>query len=210
MKLYGYWRSSAAYRVRIALGLKGLAYENIPVSLIKAEHKGSEYKKLNPQGLVPFLVDGDFASAQSMAIIEYLEEKYPATPLLPPDAAGRAYVRALANVVVADIHPLNNLRVLKYFENEMNQDEAARNKWIQNWTAEGFAAFEAMLTRSGKCCLGDTPTIADTVLIPQFYNAGRFNCDVKPYPKIRAIAEYCTTLPAFAAARPENQPDAPK
>ncbi|HEY0834542.1 MAG TPA: maleylacetoacetate isomerase [Azospirillum sp.] len=211
MKLYGYFRSSAAYRVRIALNLKGLRAEPASVHLRKGEHKQPPFAALNPQKFVPVLVDGDTALTQSLAIVEYLEEVHPQPPLLPPDPAGRARVRALALAIACDIHPLNNLRVLNHLRDALGQDEAARNGWYRHWVAEGFAALEAMLAAdpaTGRFCHGDTPTLADVCLVPQVYNAERFDCDLAPYPTIRRIAEAARALPAFADAAPEKQPDA--
>ncbi|HYH22978.1 MAG TPA: maleylacetoacetate isomerase [Azospirillum sp.] len=211
MKLYGYFRSSAAYRVRIALNLKGLQAEQASVHLRKGEQKQPPFAALNPQKFVPVLVDGDTALTQSLAIVEYLEEVHPQPPLLPTDPAGRARVRALALAIACDIHPLNNLRVLNYLRSPLGQDEEARNTWYRHWVAEGFDALEAMLANdpaTGRFCHGDAPTLADVCLVPQVANAERFDCDLAPYPTIRRIAEAARALPAFAAAAPEKQPDA--
>jgi maleylpyruvate isomerase len=212
MKLYGYFRSSAAYRVRIALNLKGLAYEQEFIHLAQGEHRGDGYRQLNPQALVPTLVtDEGRRHTQSLAICEYLEERYPQVPLLPADADGRARVRALANIPACDMHPLNNLRVLKYLTGTLGIDEAAKLAWYRHWIAEGFAGFEAMLTAAdgtGEFCHGDAPTLADICLVPQVFNAERFDCDLAPYPTIRRIAARCNELPAFAQAHPAQQPDA--
>lgn len=210
--LYGYFRSSAAYRVRIALNLKGLAYDQAPVNLVKGEQRGEEYLARNPQGLVPALVTDDGARlTQSLAICEYLDERYPEPALLPADAAGRARVRALAQAVACEIHPLNNLRVLKYLTGELGVDEATKMTWYRHWVTEGFAALEAQLSReagSGDFCHGDTPGLADLCLVPQVFNAERFECDLAPYPRIRRIVANCRALDAFAQAAPEAQPDA--
>ncbi|MBF8222531.1 maleylacetoacetate isomerase [Halomonas sp. 328] len=210
--LYGYFRSSAAYRVRIALNLKGLAHDQAPVNLVKGEQRGEEYLARNPQGLVPALVTDDGVRlTQSLAICEYLDERYPDPALLPADAAGRARVRALAQSVACEIHPLNNLRVLKYLTGELGLDEAAKMTWYRHWIAEGFAALEAQLSReagSGDFCHGDTPGLADLCLVPQVFNAERFECDLAPYPRIRRIVANCRALDAFAQAAPEAQPDA--
>lgn len=212
--LYGYWRSSAAYRVRIALALKGLGYTHAPVHLVRdggEQHKDA-YRALNPQGLVPCLVDGAAVLTQSLAIIEYLEETYPATPpLLPADAAGRARVRAIAQAIACDIHPLGNLRVLKALESRFGADETQRGEWVRHWIATGFAALEAMLAGSaatGRHCHGDMPTLADVCLVPQVYNARRWQLDLAPYPTLERIDAVCRALPAFQAAAPEAQPDA--
>ena len=216
LTLYGYWRSSAAYRVRIALGLKGLAYRQESVHLVKdgGQQHAAEYQALNPQGLVPLLVDegnGGVRIAQSLAILEYLEETRPQPPLLPVDAAGRARVRALAQLVACDIHPLNNLRVLQFFDRQWNVPQAERDDWVLYWMREGFAAMETMLAASpdtGRYCHGDMPGLADCCLLPQLYNARRFTLDLAPFPTLRRIEAACLQLPAFDAARPENQPDA--
>ncbi len=215
MSLYGYWRSSAAYRVRIALNLKVLEHAHVPVHLVRdgGQQHAEAYRKLNPQELVPVLTDGDRVLHQSLAIIEYLDETHPGTaPLLPSTARGRAHVRALAQLVACDIHPLNNLRVMKYLEREFDADELARDRWMRHWMQQGFTAFEEMLTSSsstGTFCYGDAPTLADLCLVPQVYNARRFELDMDAFPTIQRIDRACLTLPAFDAARPENQPDAP-
>lgn len=211
MKLYDYYRSSAAYRVRIALNLKGVAAERAFVHLRHGEHTRPAYAAVNPQKFVPTLVDGDHTLTQSLAILEYLEEIHPAPPLLPADAAGRARVRGLAQAIACDIHPLNNLRVLRHLGSALGLDEAARNGWYHHWIAEGFAALEAMLAghpATGRLCHGDEPTLADLCLVPQVYNAERFACDLAPYPTIRRIAAAARAIPAFADAAPERQPDA--
>jgi maleylpyruvate isomerase len=212
MKLYSYFRSSAAYRVRIALNLKGLTYETVPVHLLKdGGHQLSEsYRSLNPTALVPTLVDGDLAVGQSMAILEYLEETHPSPALLPADARGRARVRAIAQTIACDIHPLNNLRVLKYLKHEMGVGEEAKNDWYRHWIAQGLAAVEAMLVASpdtGRYCHGDQPTFADLCLVPQLFNARRFGCDESAYPTIVRVDAACAELPAFQQAAPANQPD---
>ena len=208
--LYSYFRSSAAYRVRIALALKGLDNNIVPVNLLAGEQRGEVYKATNPQGLVPALSDDGTLLTQSLAIIEYLDEMHPQPPLLPPDPVGRARVRSLAQQIAMDIHPLNNVRVLKYLENDLRQDAAARNRWYRHWIAEGFEAIEAALRclgSNGHFCLGDAPGLADICLIPQVYNARRFQCVLSPYPLIVAIDEHCRRLAAFRLAAPENQPD---
>ncbi|UXZ54211.1 maleylacetoacetate isomerase [Halomonas sp. 7T] len=210
--LYGYFRSSAAYRVRIALNLKGLDYDQIPVNLVKGEQRGGEQLARNPQGMVPSLVlDDSTVVNQSLAICEYLDEAHPEPALLPADALARARVRALAQSVACEIHPLNNLRVLKYLVRELEVDEAAKLAWYRHWITEGFTALETTLStdmNSGDFCHGDTPTLADICLIPQVYNAERFECDMSAYPTIQRIAAHCRSLPAFAKAAPEAQPDA--
>ncbi|UYO94864.1 maleylacetoacetate isomerase [Pollutimonas sp. M17] len=212
MKLYSYFRSSAAYRVRIALNLKGLAYETVPVHLLKdgGQQLSDSYRSLNPTALVPTLVDGDLAVGQSMAILEYLEETHPAPTLLPADAKGRARVRAIAQTIACDIHPLNNLRVLKYLKHEMGVGEEAKNEWYRHWIAQGLSALEAMLAASpetGRYCHGDQPTFADLCLVPQLFNARRFGCDESAYPTIVRIDAECAGLAAFQQAAPANQPD---
>ena len=210
MKLYTYFRSSAAFRVRIALNLKQLEYQSAFVNLPEAEQRKAEYLAINPQGFVPLLEDGTSRLTQSLAIIEYLDETFPEPPLLPQDAAARARVRAIALAIACDIHPLNNLRVLKYLENTLECGKDARLTWYRYWIAEGFAAVERMLDDSatGRFCHGNTPTLADIALVPQVFNAQRFGCDLEPYPRLRAINEACVALPAFTRAAPANQPDA--
>ena len=209
MKLYTYWRSSAAYRVRIALNLKGLSHELITVDLVAGDHKLDEYKAVNPQALVPTLEVDGLALSQSLAIIEYLDECYPETPLLPQDPVNRAAVRSLAQTVACDIHPLNNLRVLKYLVGELEVGKDAKDIWYGHWIGEGFNGIEARLQETaGKFCFGDAPTLADVFLVPQVYNARRFNCDLNYFPKIVEIEQHCLTLDAFDKARPERQPDA--
>jgi maleylpyruvate isomerase len=213
MKLYTYFRSSAAYRVRIALQLKGLEHSHVPVHLLRngGEQHSADYAALNPTQLVPTLVDGDVVLGQSMAIMEYLEEAYPTPSLLPKDLHQRAWVRSLMQSIACDIHPLNNLRVLQYLEQPLGLDEAARTAWYRHWVALGFNALEAMLTQSpytGRYCHGDTPTLADCCLIPQVTNARRYALSMAPYPTITRIDAACRTLPAFEQAAPENQADA--
>lgn len=213
MKLYTYFRSSAAYRVRIALNLKGLPYEAVPVHLLKngGEQLGEAYRGVNPAALVPALQDGEGVITQSMAIIEYLDETHPQTPLLPADAAGRARVRALAQAIACDTHPLSNLRVLKYLVGTLKLDEQAKLEWVRHWMRLGLSAFEAYLARddaTGLYCHGDTPTMADCCLAPQVFNAQRFELDLAPYPHIQRIHANYAQLPAFQAAHPSRQPDA--
>lgn len=216
IKLYSYWRSSAAYRVRIALNLKQLAHEIIPVNLIGngGEQHSESYREINPQASVPTLLDGARVFRQSMAIIEYLDEAYPGNfALLPSTARERARVRALAQTVACDIHPLNNLRVMKFLEREFSSPQVERDRWTRHWIVEGFRALETLLddnTSTGLFCDGDTPTLADVCLIPQIYNARRFDVDMTSYPTMLRIEQQCLEMPAFNAARPENQPDAPQ
>ncbi len=206
MILYSYWRSSAAYRVRIALAWKGIAYEVRPVDLRAGAQCDAAYLGVNPQGLVPFLVNGDVAISQSIAIIEYLEELHPDRALLPKDPAARAKVRAAAAVVVADIHPINNMRVLAYLKRELGQEQAVLDRWIAYWIAEGFAVLEA--NAGAPYLFGDSVTTADLCLVPQFYNARRFGVDLSAYPRLAAVERNLLELPAFAAAHPDKQPDA--
>ncbi|HSN18384.1 MAG TPA: maleylacetoacetate isomerase [Gammaproteobacteria bacterium] len=212
MELFTYFRSSAAYRVRIALNLKGLKAEQHFIHLVKdggQQHK-PEFRKVNPQGFVPALIDQGHTITQSIAIVEYLDETHPNPPLLPKDALGRARVRALALVIAADIHPLQNTRITKYLDQELKQDEAARKRWIQRWVTEGFTALEKMLAKdpaTGKFCHGDTPTMADVLLVPQMFSARRFGVDLEPFPTLRRIDEHCQSLKAFQDAHPSKQPD---
>jgi maleylpyruvate isomerase len=210
MILHDYFRSSAAFRVRIALNMKGLAAERRFVHLRKSEQRARAYLDVNPQGLVPTLVVGDRRLTQSLAIIEYLDETHPRPPLLPALAEDRAWVRAVALAIACDIHPLNNLRVLRYLGKELAIDEPRRDEWYRHWVREGFDALEAQLAEraSGAFCLGDTPTLADICLVPQAANARRLAVDLAPYPRIRAIEAACLQVPAFADALPERQPDA--
>ena len=202
--LYDYFRSSASYRVRIALNLKGLAYDSVPVSLLDNAQRAPEYLRKNPQGLVPALLDGEQLLTQSLAICEYLEETYPQPALLPNDAIGRARVRALALSIACDIHPLNNLRVLRRLEAQFAADQAGKDAWYQHWIQSGFEAFEQQIQSThGHYCFGDTVTLADLALVPQVYNARRFNCDLSAYPTMRAIEQRCLALDAFARAIPE-------
>jgi maleylacetoacetate isomerase len=210
MKLYGFFRSSAAFRVRIALHLKGLSYESVAIHLRRSEQTKPEYRHVNPQALVPALdLDGHIL-IQSLAIIEYLEETYPDPPLLPSAPADRARVRALADIVACDIHPINNLRVLRYLAHTFGRDENDVGVWYNHWIDAGFEALEALLARdprTGVFCHGDKPGLADIALVPQVVNAGRYRLDMSPYPTIDRIAAACMKLPAFAAAHPDSQPD---
>ncbi|XLZ70533.1 maleylacetoacetate isomerase [Massilia sp. SR12] len=212
MKLYTYFRSSAAYRVRIALNLKGLAYDALPVHLLRdgGEQLAPAYRAVNPAGLVPALEDNGIVLTQSLAIIEYLEEVHPLVPLLPQDAVGRARVRALALTIAGDTHPITNLRVLKYLKGAMGLSEEQKMEWYRHWMREGFATLEAHLERDGdmgRFSYGDTPTIADCCLVPHVFNAHRFEVDLAPYTNVARIAENCVDLPAFKAAHPSAQPD---
>ena len=211
MKLYTYFRSSAAYRVRIALNIKELCYESVPRQLARGEQRASDYLALNPQGLVPLLVDGDTAISQSLAIIEYLEETHPEPPLLPASTAERALVRSLALAIACDIHPLNNLRVLNYLRGPMAQSDAAVNAWYRHWLAAGLQALEVQAARvpsDGQHLLGSQVTLADICLVPQLYNARRFECDLAPYPRLTKVGAHLETLSAFSRAAPAVQPDA--
>lgn len=213
MKLYTYFRSSAAYRVRIALNLKGLAYDAQAVHLLRngGEQLGEAYRAVNPSMLLPALEDDGNVIGQSLAIIEYLEETRPETPLLPADPAGRARVRALALSIAADSHPLANLRVLKYLTGQVGVAEDVKLGWQQHWLRSGLATLEALLandTRTGRYSHGDTPSLADCCLVPQVFNAQRFNVDTAPYPTVMRIHAACSELPAFQQAHPSQQPDA--
>lgn len=211
MRLYSYFRSSAAYRLRIALNLKGLDYDQVAVSLPGMAHREPGYAAVNPQRLVPALVDGGRVVLQSLAAIEYLEETHPDPPLLPAEPGARAEARALAQIVACDVHPLNNLRVLKYLEERLGQDEAARRSWYGHWIAEGFEALERLLAARaapGRFCLGDAPGLADVCLVPQVFNARRFSCPTDAYPIVMRIVEACEALDPFARAHPSRQPDA--
>lgn len=208
LTLHSAWRSSAAYRVRIGLNLKGLAYDTAPVNLVSSQHLEPAYAALNPQRLLPTLeVDGR-ALTQSLAILDWLDETVPEPPLLPADAFDRALVRSMAQIVASDIHPVNNLRILRALSG-LGVDEAARDIWIQRWITDGFTALEAMIARHGRgFAFGDAPGLADCCLVPQVYNAERFKTDLTPFPAIRAVAARCAEHPAFVAAHPNQQPDA--
>jgi len=209
MKLHNYFRSSASFRVRIALELKGLRYEYIPVHIARGDHKKEAYAALSADTLVPLLeVDGEKLS-QSMAIIEYLDEKHPAVPLLPADALGRARVRALAQSIACEIHPINNLRVLKYLVRELKVDEEAKNAWYRHWCREGLEAFERQLAPlpASTYCYGETPTLADCCLVPQIFNAKRFNVNLEGLSRTMAAFDACMALPAFQKAQPSACPD---
>ena len=211
MKLYNYFRSSAAYRVRIAVNLKGLEPENVFVHLVKNEQRAPDYLKVNPLGLVPALVDGDETITQSLAIIEYLDEKYPSPPLLPSTPEDRARVRSIALLIACDIHPIDNLRVLRYLVGVLKVSEEQKNQWYAHWVDEGLKALEARLAtdlKTGRFCQGETPTLADVCLVPQLANARRANIDLSAYPTLLRIDAACNALKPFADAAPAKQPDA--
>lgn len=210
MKLYTFFRSSAAFRLRIALNLKGLAHESASVSLPKMEHVEAGYAAVNPQQRVPALEDDGKVFIQSMAIIEYLDETHAEPPLMPATAADRAYVRALSQVIACDIHPLNNLAILKYLEGVLGHDAGARQAWYEHWIKEGFTALEALLDEHGladRFCYRDQVTLADICLVPQVFNAQRYNCPTEAYPRLMAIFDNCMALQPFTDASPENQAD---
>ena len=211
MKLYTYFRSSAAFRVRIALNLKGLAYEPAFVHLPKGEHHDASYARLNRQGLLPTLDDGGVLLNQSLAIIQYLEETRPTPALLPKDPVGRARVRSLALLVACEIHPLNNLRTLQHLKRALGQDEEQIKLWYRHWIADGLAKLEAELAQTkgtGRYCHGDSPTMADCCLVPQLFNAKRYDSDLAPYPTVTRVFDACMKLDAFDRAQPSKQPDA--
>ena len=211
MKLYTFFRSSASFRVRIALNIKCIAWESVPVSLPKGEHAEARFRTINPQGLVPALDDRGKLLSQSLAIIEYLDEAYPGPKLLPGDPLGRAYVRAYSQLIACEIHPLNNLRTLKYIKRTYKLDDEGVNNWYRHWIAEGFALMEAFLLsekRHGRHVFRDQATMADCCLVPQVFNAQRYECDLKPYPAVMRIFGECMKLDAFIAAQPMKQPDA--
>lgn len=213
MQLYNFFRSGTSHRLRIALNLKGLDYDYIPVSLASEEHLGASFKAINPQGLVPALVDDGRVLIQSPAIIEWLEERHPNPPLLPANPEDRARVRALAAIVGCDIHPINNRRILEYLRKKLGCDEAAVNAWCATWIDAGFAALETLLAADrsrGEFCFGGAPTLADVYLVPQVESARRFKVDLAPYPAIVAVDAACGKLDAFRRAAPAVQPDAPK
>jgi maleylacetoacetate isomerase len=211
MKLYTFFRSSAAFRARIALNLKGVRYESLPKVFAKNEHRTAEYLAVNPQGLIPALeIDGAVLS-QSLAIVEYLDDTHPTPPFLPDDALGRARVRSMALAIACDIHPLNNLRVLNYLRNELKHDETTVNAWYRHWISVGFTGLEAQAreySASKRYLYGDAVSMADICLVPQMFNARRFEVDLASFPTLVAISTHLESLPAFADARPEVQPDA--
>lgn len=212
MKLYNFFRSGSSHRLRIALNLKGLAYDYIPVNLRSEEHLGAAYKAINPQGLVPTLADGENTLTQSPAIIEWLEERHPTPPLLPGNPEARARVRAMAAIVGCDVHPINNRRILEYLRQQLGCDEDAVQAWCAQWIHAGFSALETMLaadTRRRDFCFGNAPSLADVYLVPQVESARRFNVDLAAYPAIVAVDRACARLEAFQRAEPAKQPDAP-
>jgi maleylacetoacetate isomerase len=208
MKLYSAWRASGPYRLRIALALKGLGYDYVPVDLVAGEQRGEAYRAVNAQALVPSLEVGGEVMTQSLSILEWLEETHPEPALLPKDALDRQRVRAMCGVIACDIHPLNNLRVLKQLS-AMGIDEDGRNTWVARWIDEGFSALEPMVARHGAgYAFGETPTMADCLLVPQIYNANRFGVDLSPYPALVAAGAHALKHPAIAASHPNLQPDA--
>ena len=209
MELYNYFRSSASYRVRIALALKGLAYDYLPVHLVRKEHLAESYAAVSPSRLVPLLKDGDAWLTQSLAIIEYLDETHPQPPLLPADALGRARVRALAQDIACEIHPLNNLRVLRYLTHDLKVSEDDRSRWYRHWVETGLEVVERQLAASpARFCHGDAPTLADCTLVPQIFNAQRFDCRTEHVPQVMRVFGHCMQLDAFAKTQPSACPDA--
>jgi maleylacetoacetate isomerase len=211
MKLYTYFRSSAAFRVRIALNVKSVAYESVPTALVRNEHRTRDYQAINPQALVPALAIGGTILSQSLAIMEYLDEQYPSPPLLPAEPLARAQVRSMALAIACEIHPLDNLRVLNYLRERLQLDDEAVGTWYRHWVSEGFRGLEAQvrsLSTARRHCFGDALSLADICLVPQMFNARRFQTDLSPFPALVEISSHLETLPAFAAARPEVQPDA--
>lgn len=211
LKLYTYWRSSAAYRVRIALYHKGLEFESVPVNLIKdgGQQRSEQYRQMNPAALVPMLLDGDFALNQSLAIIDYLEALAPTPSLYPKNLQDKMLVKAMAMDIACEVHPINNLRVLQYLSQEFSADPEVKQAWLQQWMSTGFEALERQLEKySGQYCFGDQITLVDLCLVPQIYNANRFGVELVDFPLITNIVERCNSLPAFIQAQPEQQPDA--
>lgn len=208
MKLYSYFRSSAAYRVRIALNLKNIQHELVAVNLLKSEQQSEAYLAKNPQGLLPALETEQGVLGQSLAILEYLEETHPETPLIFGDAWQKAQIRNLSYAIACDIHPIDNLRVLKYLSSELGVGDEAKNAWYRHWVEVGFDKIEQLLDANNSYCVGDKPSLADVCLVPQVFNALRFKVDMTAYPKIAAIYERCNKLDAFIDAAPQNQPDA--
>lgn len=210
MKLYDYFRSSAAYRVRITLNLKGLSAEHVPVHLVRdgGEHRKAAFRSVNPQGLLPALeLDDGTVLAQSLAILEYLEETHPEPTLLPADPIARAKVRAICQMVACEIHPLNNLRTLQYLKNVLGHDQQTVNTWYTHWISEGFAAIDQVIGSDGYC-FGGAVTLADACLVPQIFNAHRFNVDLSPYPNVAKVEAVCGGMEAFTKAHPSQQADA--
>ncbi|MEA3093245.1 MAG: maleylpyruvate isomerase [Caballeronia sp.] len=213
MKLYSYFRSSAAYRVRIALNLKGLAFEYAPIHLLRdgGQQLKPDYRELNPDGIVPTFIDGDNVLTQSLAIIEYLDETHPEPALLPGTPLDRAFIRSVALQIACEIHPVDNLRILKYLKHTLKVGDEAKDTWYRHWLESGFESLEKRLandSRVGKLCFGNAPTLADLCLVPQVYNARRFNLDMSRYPTIERIADHAAQIDAFARAAPGQQPDA--
>jgi maleylpyruvate isomerase len=213
MKLYSYFRSSAAYRVRIALNLKGLAFEYAPIHLLRdgGQQLKPDYRELNPDGIVPTFIDGDNVLTQSLAIIEYLDETHPEPALLPGTPLDRAFIRSVALQIACEIHPVDNLRILKYLKHTLKVGDEAKDTWYRHWLESGFESLEKRLandSRVGKLCFGNAPTLADLCLVPQVYNARRFNLDMSRYPTIERIADHAAQIDAFACAAPGQQPDA--
>lgn len=208
MKLYSYYRSSAAYRVRIVLNLKNLEYDLAPINLLNAEQQSEHYKTINPQGFVPALETSQGIITQSSAIIDWINSNYLQPPLLPEDSFQAAQVKSFCNIIACDIHPLNNLRILKYLKNQLQVDDKAKNEWYKKWITEGFTILEAKLSTS-TYCFGESPSLADAYLIPQTYNAVRFDTDLSPFPNIQRIYNNCNELDAFLNAHPDHQTDCP-
>ena len=212
MKLYGYYRSSASYRIRIVLNFKGLAWDYVPVMLNRREHHGEAFRAVNPMGFVPVLADGDERLSQSPAIAEYLEERHPSPALLPGDPLARAQVREIQGLIGCDVHPLQNLRVLDYLQQRYGENDDGKADWCRHWIESGFTTVERLVharSKKGRFCVGDRPTLADVWLVPQLYNARRWQVDLEAYPALVGIGRHCETLDAFAAAHPARQPDAP-
>jgi maleylacetoacetate isomerase len=211
MQLYSYFRSSASFRVRIALAYKGLPYDYLPVHLVKGEQLKPPFDALSANRLVPLLVDGDTTLAQSLAIVEYLDETHPEPPLMPRNPAGRARVRALAMDIACEVHPVNNLRVLRFLTDELKVSEDDRNRWYRHWVAIGLETVERQLANdpaTGRFCHGDAPTLADLTLVPQVFNAQRFNCPLQAYPTVMRVFDACMQVEAFQQAQPSACPDA--
>jgi maleylacetoacetate isomerase len=209
MKLYSFFRSSAAYRVRLALSIKGVEHETITLNLPQGEHRAPDFVALNPHRTIPVIDDDGVVLMQSLAIIEYLDARYPEPRLIPQDPLKRARVQAFAQVIACEIHPLNNLRVLRHLRSELGLDEERVSAWVRHWIGESFVSLEALLSESaGRYCFGDELTLADVCLVPQMYNARRFGCDLTPFPSIVRVTEALRALPEFARAAPELQPDA--
>jgi maleylacetoacetate isomerase len=209
MKLYSFFNSSTSYRVRIALALKGLPYDHVGVNLRSGEQGKDAYRALSPAGIVPVLVDGDVTLTQSLAIIDYLDRRHPAPRLVPEDALARARVLEIAQTIACEIHPINNIRVLKYLTGKLEVSEADKAAWYRHWVDEGLGAVESLLAQlpAAAYCVGDAPTLADCCLVPQVANALRMGCDLSRFARVRAVVEHCMTQPAFIEAAPQNQPD---